>query len=432
MPAEIMHLTDPCTGDVCIRMLHDSGLEIRVMEMPDFSTSYAQFGTRFGSVYRRFRRTETAQEITVPAGTAHYLEHKLFENPDSNVMAAFSSLGASDNAYTSFDRTVYLFHTQRNFYEALQLLTDFVQKPYFTKESVERERSIIAQEIREYLDDPSDQVFFRLMEGLYHAHPVRTDVLGTAESIAAITPELLYQCYGHFYQPQNMVLCCAGNIRAEEVLKIADRCILPKKVPGTELLLPEEPVMPLRTRTRRRMAVGKTQFSIGFKSEPVRGMERLRQSLLASLTADLLIGPVSPLYQRLLEEGLINDTLDTDCFSGDGWFAVLAEGESDDPEAVLEALLEEIRRTEQAGIDRVLFETLKRASYGDTLISMNHPESACSAMLDSFIWDGISPFARTEVLAQLHAEDAAACLRERFCADRLCLSVIEPEYPDNP
>ena len=427
MPAEITRMTDPCTGDVCIRMLHDSGLEIRVMEMPAFSTSYAQFGTRFGSVHRKFRRAGDAAVTELPAGIAHYLEHKLFENPDSSISAAFAKLGARDNAYTDFDRTVYYFQTQQHFYEALELLLGFVQEPYFTAESVERERSIIAQELRECLDDPSDQVFFQMLGGLYPEHPVHTDVLGTAESILQITPEMLYTCHTLFYHPQNMVLCCAGNVDAEKILQSADRLIKKRTPVQTELICAPERRPAGRLIRKKQMPVGKTQFSIGFRSRPESGAVRLKESLLSSLTAELLTGSSSPLYQRMLAEGRINDTFSTDCFAGDGWFTVLAEGESDAPEAFLDAICAEIARVKTEGADRALFDTLKRAAYGDTVISMNHPEAVCAAMLDSFIWDGISPFARAELLAQLTAEDVPGCLDARFSTDSICLSVIEPE-----
>ena len=150
-------------------------------------------------------------------------------------------------------------------------------------------------------------------------------------------------------------------------------------------------------------------------------------SVLGILSRRSMTGSSSPLNQRMLADGLINDTFTTDCFAGNGWFVTLAEGESDAPETVLDALCEEIRRVKREGADRILFETLKRAAYGDTVIGMNHPEAVCNAMLDSFIWDGIPPFARAEVLAQLTADDVQRCLETRFCTDSICLSVIEPE-----
>lgn len=425
MQTEIIRRTDPCTGDICCRILHQSGLEIRVAEMEGFSTAYAQFGTRFGGIHRQFRCGDDI--TTLPAGIAHFMEHKLFEKQDGDVMKQFDALGAVGNAYTDFDRTVYHFHTQRHFYEALALLLDFVQTPYFTQETVDRERGIILQELLEALDDPADRGFMQLMAGLYSALPMQTHVLGTAESIAAITPELLYRCHSAFYQPQNMVLCCAGNVKTAQIVEVADRVLLPAREQAVQPLFPQEQAAPAAAECTMRMPVGKTQFLIGFKSEPLRGRCRLRETLLTALTLDLLIGSAAPLYQRLLREGLLNDTFDTDCFAGDGWFTVIAEGESDDPQAVLTALLAEIDRLLTEDADEALFAVLKKARYGDSIIGMNHPEAVCSAMLDAFMWECDSHFDRSRLLAELTPADVQRCLRERFRRDRVCLSVIETE-----
>lgn len=429
MTSEIIPCTDAGTGDTCFRILHPSGLEIRVMEMPDFSTAYAQFGTKFGAAYRQFRLPGTDTVHTLPAGTAHYLEHKLFEKEDGDVAKKFALLGASDNAFTDFDRTVYYFRTQQNYYEALALLLEFVQKPYFTEESVERERNIILQELMEALDDPADCGFMQLLEGMYHAFPLHPHILGTEESIRRITAETLMTAYRAFYNLHNMVLCCAGNVSVKEILAVADRCLIPAPPMLAEVLFPPEPDTPAAAVCRSSMPVGKPLFSIGFKSRPVSGIQHLRDSLLSSLTADLLIGSAAPLYQRLLREGLLNDTFDIDCFTGDGWFTVLFEGESDQPETVLHALCGEIRRMQTEGIDETLFAVLKKAAYGDSIIGMNNPEAACTAMLDAFIWGCTSPFDRTALLADITAEDVQRCLHERFCSDAVCLSVIEPESP---
>lgn len=427
MTSEIISCKDPATGDICYRILHSSGLEIRVMEMPDFSTAYAQLGTKFGSVYRRFQMSDSNVITELPAGTAHFLEHKLFEKEDGDVAKKFAQLGASDNAFTDYDRTVYYFRAQQKFYEALELLLEFVQQPYFTEESVARERNIILQELMETMDDPADQGFSQLMQGMFHAYPLNSHILGTAESIRRMTAETLVESYRAFYNLHNMVLCCAGNVRVQEILAVADRCLTPAPPMQAKAIFPQEPDAPAASFRLSKMPIGKTQFSIGFKSRPAVGMQRLRDSLLSSLTADLLIGSAAPLYQKLLSVGLLNDTFDTDCFAGDGWFTVLFEGESDQPELILQALCDEIHRMQRDGIDEELFAVLKRAAYGDSIINMNHPEAACNAMLDAYIWDCDFPFARSALLAELTAEDVLQCLRERFCSEFVCLSVIEPE-----
>ena len=428
MKTECIRLTDTHTGDICLRIRHQSGLEIRIMEMPGFSTSYAQFGVKFGSVHTCFRQSDCETVTSVPDGTAHYLEHKLFENGEhADALKDFSRLGAADNAYTDWDRTVYHFHTQRNFGAALAVLLDFVRKPFFTQDSIDRERPIIVQEICECEDDPADQVFLQMLKGLYHQHGIRMNVLGTAESIAAITPDTLYQCHRAFYRLQNMVLCCAGNVSAQEILEIADRLLLPEPPAQTLLCPPQEPETVASAFLSRSMPVGKTMFCIGFKSSPVPETEQMRESILALMAADLLAGEVSPLHRRLLTEGLINDTFCTDCCIGSDWFTVYAEGESDDPQAVRDALLAEIEHMKQTGPDHERFEALRRAAYGDAVLSMNDPGKACDILLESYMAGGSSPFARTDILASLRPEDVSECLQKRFCADQICLSVITPD-----
>lgn len=422
-----MILTDDRTGAACKIIRHSSGLEIRVMEMPAFKTAAAQFAARFGSQCVSFRASPGAPVTEVPFGIAHYLEHKLFENPEDDASALFAALGAFDNAYTDSDRTVYYFQTDRAFPEALRVLLQFVQSPYFTEENVEQERGIIAQELQEALDDPADCLMMQLLEGMYHSHPVRVHVLGTQSSIRQITPEQLRLCWESFYNLHNMVLCCAGNIRAEDVLRVADEVLLPAPEMCAQAILPEEPEGVRARRMQRSMAVGKTQFMLGFKSAPAAGNLRLRETLLCSIVAELLTGDTSPLYQRLLNAGLLNDTFATDCLSGEGWFAVTAEGESDDPDAVCEAICAEIARAKAEGLDDKRFTVCKKAAYGDAILGLNNPEAAADAMTDAFMIGADTPFARTQILAELTLQDAQTCLLNRFDPERMTLSVIEPD-----
>lgn len=427
MKYETTVFTDSRTGDTCTCIHHPSGLEIRVMEQPDFSTAHAQFGTKYGSINVRFRKAKDTEFTEVPAGIAHFLEHKLFENEDCDTFSLFNQIGANANAYTSFDRTVYLFSCSDRFEKGLEILLDFVQKPYFTEQTVAKEQGIIAQEIKMYLDDAGDRVFYQLLRGLYHNHPVTIDIAGSVESIAQITPELLYTCYRTFYNLHNMVLCCTGNITVQRVLEVADRLLIPAENEGLESAFLPEPETIVTPYAATKMAVGKTMFMLGFKSRPERGEEELRAALISMLTFAAIAGPASPLYQKLMAEELINDTFTTDYFSGDGFFCLLAGGESDDPQAVEDALLAEIERAKTEGLDAALFETLKRAAYGEAITANYSPEGAVSTLVDSFMTDRISPFARGEVLSKLTLADAQECLRERFRADRVCLSVIAPD-----
>ena len=206
-------ITNEKTGDKYVYIKHDSGLDILVCEMEGFSTTEALFGTKYGSINTRFKTGKDKDYTVVPEGIAHFLEHKLFENEECDVFDLYAKTGASANAFTSFDKTCYLFSCSDNYKASLEILLSFVQSPYFTKESVDKEQGIIGQEIRMYEDNPSWRVFFNLLSILYHSHPVKIDIAGTIDSIAKIDADLLYKCYNTFYNLHNMVLAIAGNVK---------------------------------------------------------------------------------------------------------------------------------------------------------------------------------------------------------------------------
>ena len=207
--------TYPTIGEELYTFTHKSGLRVFVLPKKGFNKSFAIFAADFGSVNNVF--SCDGVKIRVPDGVAHFLEHKLFEEEEGNVFEKFSALGASANAYTSFDMTGYLFSATRNVYESLEVLIQFMQNPYFTDENVEKEKGIIGQEIDMYRDDPSWNCFFEGLRAMYEKHPIRIDIAGSGESIAKIDKTLLYQCYNAFYAPENMILFVGGDVEAERV-----------------------------------------------------------------------------------------------------------------------------------------------------------------------------------------------------------------------
>ena len=222
--ANVIEHKNDLLGDAYYEVRHQTGLTILVYPKPGYSTSYAVIGTNYGSIDDALK-VKGGEEKVLPWGTAHFLEHKLFESEELDAFERFAETGASANAYTTFDRTCYLFSCSSNFRKNLEILLDFVQHPYFTQQTVEKEQGIIGQEIRMYLDEPGWQVLFNLLRSLYHKHPVKVDIAGTEESISHISADLLYECYESFYNLNNMVLACAGNVTVDEVLDICDACL---------------------------------------------------------------------------------------------------------------------------------------------------------------------------------------------------------------
>ena len=273
-----------------------NGLPVCVVPKPGFAKKCAYFVTNYGSMDTKF--TWMGRAYDTPAGVAHYLEHKMFEMPDRDVMQEFSALGANPNAFTSYNMTAYYFTCTEHFEACLELLLTFVSTPYFTEESVERERGIIAQEIRMYEDSADSQVYEDLFAAMYRHHPVRVPIAGTVESIGAITPEILRSCYDAFYHPANMMLCVVGDVDPAQVVAAAER-ILPQErrpLPVRDYGPPEEPGC-CTSGTCRQMDVAMPTFQMGFKCPwPGFGPAGARQELVGDLAAEALMGESSRLY----------------------------------------------------------------------------------------------------------------------------------------
>jgi predicted Zn-dependent peptidase len=420
------------TGDKVLYFKHKSGLDIYVSEMGDFSTVQAFFGTKYGSINTKFKTKQDTEFTEVPEGIAHYLEHKLFENEDCDAFEKYAKTGANANAYTSFDRTCYLFNCSDNYKESLKILLDFVQNPYFTDENVEKERGIIGQEIRMMDDTPSWRVFFNLLSCLYENHPVKIDIAGTVESIAKIDKELLYKCYDTFYNLNNMVLVIAGNVSADEIIAIADEHLKPCDDKGLEVSFPDEPCNIVKKELYDKMEVGIPLFNIGYKCPPVSGKKHLKTEVIASLLLEVATDPSSPLYKEMTDKGYINSSFSSEVFSGDGYFSLIFGGESEHPEKVYEMITAEFERLKKDGFDKKHFEEVKMCSYGMMIRESNNVDAVASNILSAVLekepsnGERLSPFDRIEILSEITANDLDEFLKNNILAENCALSVVKP------
>jgi predicted Zn-dependent peptidase len=414
----------PGTGDVLYSGSAGNGLRVRVLPKKGFSGYYAVFAADYGGTYRRFRLE--GRDYDTPAGVAHYLEHKMFDLPDGDsALTLLSQNGADPNAFTASDVTAYYFHCTRLFEENLRMLLHFVSTPYFTEETVRKEQGIIGQEIRMGEDNPGTANYYSLLQLLYRHHPIREKVIGTAESIAEITAQTLYDCHRAFYTPANMVLCVAGDVDPERILAAAEEELPREERPVPEVDFgPEEDLLPVQARAELEMPVAAPQFLIGAKLRPeARGNALFRQQLTASLALRLLAGPSSPFYNRLYGEGLLNRSFDADADFSTGVGTVILGGESRDPEAVYAALLEELERVGREGLDEGLFRRTKRAGIGSALRGMEDFDDVCvSLALDEF--DGFCYLDYPTVMASITQEECTSFLVNSLRPERLSVSVV--------
>lgn len=403
---------------------HPSGLDVLIWKMEGFTTTEAVFATKYGSVNNCFKTKDSDDFITVPEGIAHFLEHKLFENEDTDVFDLYAKTGANANAYTSFDETAYIFSCSENWEDSLEILLDFVQKPYFTEQSVHKELGIIGQEIKMCSDSPERQCFYNLLRAMYVNHPIKIDIAGTVESIAEITPELLYQCYHTFYNLHNMVLAIAGNVDEDKVIEICDRMLKPCDDLQIETKLPDEPEEVAQKEIRQSFPVGNPLFNIGFKCKPYKGRELYKMADTAAVVLHMLIGSSSPLYKQLFDDGLINSQFGVEVFTSIGVFAPMISGESHDPMELYKRFLAEIDRVKAEGFDKELFANEKRSMYGDIVRGSNNPERAVDILSESYL-EGADAFCESEILAEMTIEDCQKVLELLFDKDKAAISIID-------
>jgi len=405
---------------------HDSGLTIYVMPKPDYASSYAVFGTKYGSIDTCFKLEGEEEFITVPEGIAHFLEHKLFESEDLDAFQLYAKTGANANAYTSFDRTCYIFACTGDFKESLKILLNFVQSPYFTQKTVEKEQGIIGQEIKMTQDDPGWALLFNLLECLYHNHPVKIEIAGTVESIAEIDADLLYRCYNTFYSLSNMTLCVAGNVDLDDVLEIADTHLKPSEPKVIERTFPEEPDSIVSDYKEVSLPVSTPLFMLGFKEKMDNAERNLKERIAAKVLMEILCGDSSELYKELFNDNLINTTFSFEYFSGFGHSACFFEGESSNPKEVRDRIIAEVEKLRENGIDEESFTRVKKALYGSSVMEYNDVDDLANSLADAH-FNNIGLFDDFEAIESLTTDDVEAVLEYALKPEYCALSVINPK-----
>lgn len=404
-----------------------NGLRVRVVPKPGFNSFYAVLAANYGGAHRRFELD--GAHVDTPAGVAHFLEHKMFDMPDGdNALNILTANGADPNAFTSSGMTAYYFQCTENFEENLRMLLRFVSTPYFTEETVSKERGIIAQEILMGEDNPGVALYYNLLRMLYAHHSIRDRVAGTVDSISEISADTLYACHRAFYAPCNMTLCVEGDVDTERVCAIADEILPHELLPvPTADFGPDEGEVPCAQYMCERMPVSAPQFFIGAKLCPAAGGEAaLRQRLTAMLAMRLLCGRSSPFYTRLYAEGLLNRDFDYEVDFSAGTATVIIGGESAAPRRVLQELEREIARIGAEGFDPAAFERAKRASLGARLRGLEDFDNVCTSLAEG-VFDG---FCALDSAACLESVEKGACeafVREKLAPERLAMSVIAPE-----
>jgi predicted Zn-dependent peptidase len=406
----------------------DNGLDVYVLPKAGFNKTYATFTTKYGAIDNHFI-PPGKEEVKVPDGIAHFLEHKMFEDEKEDVFQEFSKYGAQANAFTSFDRTAYLFSSTEHVKKNLMTLLNFVQKPYFTEENVEKEKGIIEQEIRMYQDNPDWRVFFGLISAFYHQHPVKIDIAGTVESIYEITKDMLYSCYETFYHPSNMLLFVVGAVEPENIFTLVRENQEHK--PFTDKaeikrLFKDEPQSVSIPKHEISLSLDSPKCMMGYKETNLglQGPALLKQELTTSLMLDMSLSPSSSFYQELLEQGLIDDSFGVDYNLEQNYGFSVMGGNSREPEQLVEKIKEFFAQKINEGLNELDFKRSRKKKIGAFLNQLNSPEFIAN-QFTRYQFNGMNLFDVIPTLEEITFNDIEKRMKEHVHPEQFAVCIVK-------
>ncbi len=404
----------------------ESGLTIMIIPKPNTIKKYIIWGPNFGSIDNKFVAPTDTNETSIPDGVAHFLEHKLFEQENgTNSLDVLSALGVEANAYTTNDHTAYLFEATDNFYEALDELMNYVQNPYFTDENVEKEKGIIAQEIKMYDDEPGWQVYMNAMKLMYKNNPVNIDIAGSVESISNINKDILYKAYNTFYNLSNMTMVVCGDFEPEKILQEIKNRIVKKDIQGSiKRIYEEEPEQIVEKEKIVKLEVQNPIFVIGFKDKVVETQEIVKKHITIQVLLNMIFGKSSKLYKRLYESGQIMVQPELYYEFSKQYAHVLISGQAQNPQNVIKEFKTELQNFKKCELDKKYFERIKKKIYGEHISEYNDVGSIARMFLsDSF--KGINSFDYLEEYNGVTVEYAKNILEEVFDENKMVVSIVE-------
>ncbi len=408
-----------------------NGLDVYILPKQGFNKTFATFTTKYGSVDNTFVPLGKEEMIRVPDGIAHFLEHKLFEKEDHDAFQLFSKQGASANAFTSFTRTAYLFSCTSNVEQNLNTLLNFVQEPYFSEKTVEKEKGIIGQEIQMYQDNPDWRLYFGLIDSLFVKHPIKIDIAGTIESISKITKDLLYECYETFYHPSNMLMFVVGAIDPEKTMDLIRENQAKKDYknqPEIVRSFEEEPDEVNEKKKIISMPVQTSKCLVGIKATNLKekGEALLKQEIALTLLLDYLFGKSSVHYESLYNEGLIDDSFSYDYTEENNFGFAMVGGDTKQPDELEERLKGILLNTNYDQLDEAALERVKKKKIGGFLRSLNSPEYIAN-QFTRYAFNESSLFDALTVLESLTVQDLQEVAKLLLSEEKMSVCQVLPK-----
>ncbi|MBR5227081.1 MAG: insulinase family protein [Clostridia bacterium] len=415
--------------DKVFKTVLSDGLKVYICPKKGFSKKIGMYGTHYGSIDTTFFDVVDGKKRTVPEGIAHFLEHKLFEQEDGNALDLFAQKGVSSNAYTSFDHTVYFFETDSKFEECVKTLFDFITKPYFTDENVEKEKGIIEQEIKMYEDAPDAVVYYNVLKGMYNKYPLNIDIAGTVESVYSITKEHLYSCYNTFYNPANMFVIIIGDVNIEETLVLIEKShkstntrasVIPQRYYDAE-----EDKIAIKE-INNNLDIYMPSVCIGYKMGKKNGKENIRNAVICEIIEKCCFGNLSEFYEELYNKGYITTPMYLSYESGVDFSHNIISFNSLKYKECEEILFEYINKLKQNGISKDIFDIVKNKIIGEIVFSSEELMHVSRDIIDSII-ENTDVFEKANMLDSITINDVNEYIKKNFNEEFMAISRVLPK-----
>ena len=407
------------------------GLTLYILPKRGTRQKHALLAVNFGSIDQSFAGVPGDGQVQVPAGIAHFLEHRIFERGGRDITEVFTALGAEVNAHTSFTSTAYFFTCVDRLGPCLELLLDFVLDSELSSEGLEREREIISREIQLYQDSLECVSFFALMQSLYPAHPLGVDIAGTIESIRGIDYKVLQSCYSAFYHPANMSLFISGDVEVEgiqdQVHNFIEKLNPVKRSPNKRHISSVVPAV-IREHQEVEMPIHQAHLCLGFKDQRgnLKGKDLLRRELASELALDILFGPSGSFYTRYYEKGLLDvESFGTEVYAEPEFSFCVIGGDAPQPEALEKALLARLCQAGKGDLVKRDFLRAKRKAYGHLIQQFDQVEN-CVAQMYSAVSRGAQPFDFLAAYEELSAGDISDCLETWLDPSNCAVALVKP------
>nr|WP_263313462.1 pitrilysin family protein [Mammaliicoccus sp. Marseille-Q6498] len=401
----------------------ENGLKVVVIPKKGFSKTFVTYTTQFGSLDHTFKPHGSDEYVTVPDGVAHFLEHKLFEKEEGDVFTKFAENDAQVNAFTTFDRTSYLFSATDNVNDNIIRLLEMIESPYFTEQTVEKEKGIIAEEIKMYQEQPNYKLMFQTLGALYHHHPVQIDIAGTVDSIYKITAEDLYLSYETFYHPANMVLIVVGDVNPEDTIQLVRDHELKRnmqEMPPIARYNIEEPETVHQSYIETKLDIVQEKSMIAFKFKPntISDELRVKNDMEMMIALDLMLGEQTDFYQNLLENDVIDDTFGYQFVNEMTYSYLILAVTTDKHEQFKAAIIDELKQFISHGFDEDELNRVRKQTLGEIVSSLNSPEYIAN-QFTKFYFEGVELFKLINILESITVESVHSTLKSLINFDHI-------------